>query len=81
MKWENLRLETSVMSRLRRYRSNLENAIAAQPGRYDAAWQGKRLSLSDALEFLLDAKDRHRGRTATARRQPALPATECPDTL
>lgn len=62
MKWANLRLDVASMRRLERYRLNLEVAIAKQPSRYPEWMHGKRLSLGDAVAFLLNKVDGHRDR-------------------
>lgn len=53
MRWSNVRLEADTMTLLQRYRVRLENAIQRQPERYPLHLRDKRISLSEAVNWLL----------------------------
>lgn len=59
------------MERLKVYRMNLERAIERRPDFYPCELHGKRLSLGEAVQQLLNSQDRHGERAKASRKKQA----------
>lgn len=77
-KWGNVRVRCGVLVRLEQYRARLEQSGRCGVTVIDGERETSRLSLSDAVQQLLDCQERHGDRQKASRRNRAgKPSPDC----